>query len=1160
MNQQNNETFSILNGNELVVWGGLEAGFGLYTGYPGSPLGDFFSILENLKEKGKLEGTGAKVVIANSEANGAAMSSGAKMAGANTLLAMKSMGLHVASDPLSVGNFASASPIGQETFLNSAGVPETRDIYPGVVVVVGDDPWSVSTSTPADSRYLFEHLHIPFLEPSTPQEVKDWVAKALELSQKTSVYGGILLSTALAEGGGRVKTKKWWTSSDSDQRKLLNPATFDLQKQVMVPPNSLQADKRMIEERFPRVEKVLEELNLDIIYESKLPSEVGFISTGSCAETLRHFLKDFYESDYPLYKLAAPYPLTKRKLIPYLKSLKTLIVVEEKRGFLEEKLSELCLKENIQITIKGKDLFKAHGGVNYEILKEKLLNFLPPTLQINPVQSQLKQCDYSNLTLPPRYPTFCPGCPHRETLSLLKDLRKTLKEKNIELITHGDVGCYSLSFLPPFKEMHDLSAMGQGGALGAGTDLFLDPTKNPSVVLMGDSTFFHSGMSAISNSLQLNHQITYILLDNDNTAMTGHQVTPATGVNVEGLKRPRQKMAQIVKALGVENVSTVNPSDRYFYQNLLTKTVLTPGTKVIVSDKECALTYGAKLKEKERNELKSEGVLKEKVFYQINTEVCEDCRACVEMTGCPGLGQDFDAYGTKLKIDPQICVNDSYCTKIKACPSFEKVVVTDYAPLKNVKSNSPQGTSKIPLPTLAKISWDKIAQGEDFRIVVTGVGGSGITTISRVLAEAALEMSGRQDVDFKFFDQKGLAQRNGSVTSHLTFFQKGKSQSPIIPAGCAQIVLSTDLLEGSRAHSYVGRETLMVIDENYQIPLSLLLDYSQDGTLPMTEEKLRQNLKEIFKDQLFLVPMKNWSQTNLNRPQYAATYCLGFVFQAGSLPFTQIQFHEAITRAIGPKEAQNNIYAFEEGRKYFYNLSEKLTSLKLEKIEENLLWENLLKGSFIPPLFEKLKSRYDSQLNQLIKIFPELSPSDLERFLHDQWVFNRGEKFNEYFQWAEKIKASFNLSKLEGTHLTYALRILTKTFFIKDEVWVAHEMISVSKRKRDYDRYSQLGKSYQVHHINRPSFQIGKRKLEFDLNPRIWMLKSMRHARFLRRLMPQWHHQEKILNEKIRSQLLEIFNDGKLDLIARLKKLQELDNIKGYRNVRYEKAHEVFKN
>ena len=162
-------TTEILNGNEIIIQGALEAGFHLFTGYPGSPLADYFNILHERKKE--FQEKGIRVVIANSEANAAAMASGAKQAHRNALVAMKSMGLHVASDALSVGNFANPG----------SG---------GVVVVVGDDPWSISTSSPADSRYLFKHLHIPFLDPSTPQELKDWMKIALSLSLETSVYQG----------------------------------------------------------------------------------------------------------------------------------------------------------------------------------------------------------------------------------------------------------------------------------------------------------------------------------------------------------------------------------------------------------------------------------------------------------------------------------------------------------------------------------------------------------------------------------------------------------------------------------------------------------------------------------------------------------------------------------------------------------------------------------------------------------------------------------------------------------------------------------------------------------------------------------------------------------------------------------------------------------
>ena len=264
----------ILNGNELLIQGALEAGFHLYTGYPGSPLADFFNIL--YEEKENLLKKGIRVVIANSEANAAAMASGAKMAGQNVLVAMKSMGLHVASDALSVGNFANPGKI-----LNGK--------HSGVVVAVGDDPWSISTSTPADSRYLFKHLHMPFLEPATPQELKDWMAVALEISQRSSVYTGFLLTTFMAEGGGRVEIGKEMVIDQTPV--TLDPREFNLSTNVMVPPNSLLADKEMILNRFPQIKNILAELNLDQIFGNN-NSEIGIISSGGVFETLKQVLEE----------------------------------------------------------------------------------------------------------------------------------------------------------------------------------------------------------------------------------------------------------------------------------------------------------------------------------------------------------------------------------------------------------------------------------------------------------------------------------------------------------------------------------------------------------------------------------------------------------------------------------------------------------------------------------------------------------------------------------------------------------------------------------------------------------------------------------------------------------------------------------------------------
>jgi indolepyruvate ferredoxin oxidoreductase len=1119
----------ILNGNELLIQGALEAGFHLYTGYPGSPLADFFNIL--YEEKENLQKKGIRVVIANSEANAAAMASGAKMAGQNVLVAMKSMGLHVASDALSVGNFANPG-----------------NGLSGVVVAVGDDPWSISTSTPADSRYLFKHLHMPFLEPATPQELKDWMARALELSQKTSVYTGILLTTFMAEGGGRVEVGEEKVLDSTPV--TLDPREFKLSSHVMVPPNSLLADKEMILNRFPQIKKVLAELNLDETFGSK-SSEVGIISGGGVFETLKQVLEESnLINEIQLYKAASSYPFNEQQLLPFLKNIKHLIVVEEKRGFLEGEIKELVSKFGLSLTVMGKEFktdhgfvegFPAFGGLNYEIIYKKL-NQAMDTLEWNKSGeicfNTLPESTRLEVLLPKRLPTFCPGCPHRETLSIMKDVRASLADKNVQLISHGDVGCYSLSFLEPFKEMHDLSAMGQGGSLGAGTDMF---TTNPSVVLMGDSTFFHSGMVSISNSVQMGHNITYILLDNDNTAMTGHQVTPRSGQSVDGIVRPRQNMLDVAKSLQVTEALEINPSDRYFYKNLLLEMVQRPGVKIIVSNKECGLTFHGRKKRDERKLFASGQTEAVREFYQINTLACEDCRACVDMTGCPGLSQTNDAYGTKVMIDPQICVSDSYCTKIKACPSFELVKVHNYHPTKYKTTTDIKKEWNLPLPVASK-NLQTIADGQDFRAIVIGVGGSGVTTISRAIAEAASEMGGRNDLDFKFVDQKGLAQRNGSVTSHLSIFNKAKSQGPVVPLASADLVLSPDLLEGSRAVEFLSAQGILIVDSEYQVPLSILLDRGLDHEV-MTPEIIHKELVSKIGNRLIMAPMKKMCFDKFQRPVYASAMVLGIAFQAGRLPFTLEDLNQALKSSVPKSEFTPNWEAFMMGREWYAANQENPVEMTVTTTSDQ--FELIKQSAGMSAYPWQSKEKYSNVLISYTKLmtehFSSIPKSYLAQYVHDILVFDQGLSLPAFYQNAIDLKKLYS-----GEELSIALRTLAKTFWIKDEVFVSHQMISPLKLQLDKEKYQDIGSSFEVVHINRPAFDVMGKKIEFDFSPKPWMLNIMRHFRILRKLMPQWHQEERRISASIRKQLLE--------KAQTLKHLKELDSVKGYREVRYAHA------
>jgi indolepyruvate ferredoxin oxidoreductase len=600
-------------------------------------------------------------------------------------------------------------------------------------------------------------------------------------------------------------------------------------------------------------------------------------------------------------------------------------------------------------------------------------------------------------------------------------------------------------------------------------------------------------------------------------------------------------MLDVAKSLHVTEALEINPSDRYFYKNLLLEMVQRPCVKVIVSNKECGLPLHGRKKRDERK-LFSTGKTEEvREFYQINTMACEDCRACVDMTGCPGLSQTKDAYGTKVMIDPQICVSDSYCTKIKACPSFELVKVYDYHPTKYKNENKAQKTWVIPAPLILK-DLNKVASGEDYRAIVIGVGGSGVTTISRVIAEAASEMGGRDDLDFKFVDQKGLAQRNGSVTSHLSLFNKSKSQGQVVPLASADVVLSPDLLEGARAIEFLSQNGLLIVDSEYQVPLSILLDRGLDSEV-MSEEVLQQELIQKLGHRLIMAPMKKMCFEKFQRPVYASAMVLGIAFQAGKLPFTLEDLEQALKKSVPKAELSPNWEAFMMGREWFENHKARPIETVSHQKNENLDLLSLSAAMVSYPWQSKDKHvRLLQSYSQLMtEHFPAIPQQHLSQYIHDILVFDQGQSLATFYQNALDLKKYYDSEALE-----IALRTLAKTFWIKDEVFVSHLMISPLKTFKDQKMYQDLGTSFEVVHINRPAFELWGRKIEFDFSPKPWMLKLMRHMRILRKLMPDWHKEEKRIASSVREQLLSS--------PLSLRQLKELDSIKGYRQYRYQNA------
>ena len=636
----------VYTGCELLVKGALESGVSLLTGYPGSPLAEVFDVIQRNAEL--LKSNGIVAQIANNEALSIARLNGSQMADVRAIAFMKSVGLHVASDALAISNLAGT----------------TR----GAVVVVGDDTWSHSTQVPADSRFLARHVYTPLIEPSTFQELKDWINAAFQISAAADLYVCYLTTENQASGGGNVELHpNIYPDITGLKRVNLDTQLIDADRRVVLPPHTAQIETETLRERLPTALETARSLGLNTIQfvdrnSRKKRHPLGFISTGLAHSCLLHALGELnLHGDIPILKLGMTHPLDADIIREFAEHVDEIYVVEEKRPLLENEIKALLtsMYQNgdleTYVNVWGKQFpdglvgIPAVSGLDASILIQKLIPLLKHRLGSTETfidlghlarEKELQEAvSEQQLDIPQRTPTFCPGCPHRDSSSVFLEItqqfmdadymRKHHNSGAVDLVFHGDIGCYSMLKYEPFPRlMHNLSAMALGGGSGAGIDPFIE---NKQIVFMGDSTFFHGGMAAISDSIKNNQDIAYIILDNQTTAMTGHQPTPAGELDLLGNPTFAQDIEQVAQGLaGNSEIDIVrtNPEDRVNYKKHLEKTILKPGVKIVIADKECAITYHRRLRREQRQTIAKDGFLKYEKHINITPEVCEFCREC----------------------------------------------------------------------------------------------------------------------------------------------------------------------------------------------------------------------------------------------------------------------------------------------------------------------------------------------------------------------------------------------------------------------------------------------------------------------------------------------------------------------------------------------------
>lgn len=1142
----------IFNGSELLLKGCLETpgGVSLLTGYPGSPVAGFFDAIQDIADLLKEHGVAGK--MANNEALSVAMVNGAQMVGVRAIAVFKNVGLHVAADALALGNLA--------------GVPHPTG---GALIVSGDDPWCDSTQVPADSRFLYEHLRVPILEPATPQEIKDWIGIGFELSAAAKLYIGYGITVMGADGGGTVTCRpNQWPKVSTSQRISIETNKIPVEETVLLPPRTWRQELTF-EARFKTLLEKARAMGLSRIINpvergwqqgsvTRPKAPVGFIASGPSYAMLMDALREMGLSDqFPILRLGISYPVDTTLVDQLSKMCERILVVEERRSFIEQQVSEHLSRRrqempghpdvNVELWgkkySKGREGIPATRGLHPSILIERLTDFLrdtpglPHELSNGRLTEELNiiaQASKLHAKVPVRTPAYCPGCPHRDSSSALLEIRKNLLDAQymaekygkgpMDLVAHGDTGCYTMMMFEPNKPlMHNYSGMGLGGGTGAGVDPFI---TNKQLVFMGDGTFFHSGQLAIGNAITSQQDITFIILENRTTAMTGHQPNPTHEEDIMGQKVFAHDIERIVRSLIPEAAGALskvdkekpkarvirwNPADRDNYKEMLERVILEDGVKIVIADKECGITFNRRKKREEINEKKEKGFVRQKTYMNITDEVCEYCLECTNQTGCPGLKVADTDYGKKMQTDFSTCVNDGACARIDACPSFEQVIVTRNRPPR--LPDEAVDLTGLPEPP----PFPALKPNQLWRCYLAGVGGMGIGVANEILTRAGH----KEGYHIQFLDKKGLAIRNGGVFGQITFSHAPIEGSPTVPWGKADLMIGIDAVEAARAIS--PDQPLRVASPTHTQAVINTGKTATIMSLMGRDDFEPEELADLIKGQckpgaFFSFNVSDLCERLLDSKLYANIMMLGVAYQLGFIPVSYKSIQWAIKHAVG-REFERNYRAFNIGRKIV--LRPDLFGVSMPKQIETvdnaierkakILIASSIWGKKNAEEYRKLCKETLGQMSGL----DDATKRDYVIRLFDAIQWGTLKYAREYA--ARVVRVHQQDIEAGGAERRFGVTRaviwnLAKVMMIKDEVYVAMMYTSPEKYKRDRRRFNvnpANGDKIKYVHLNRPEFVIGNRVIKFHWKSRDWQMGVLRHCRWLRDLLPQWHAKEK---------------------------------------------------
>jgi indolepyruvate ferredoxin oxidoreductase alpha subunit len=591
----------LLSGNEAIALGAYHAGVKVATAYPGTPSTE---ILENMARFDDVYAEWSP-----NEKVAMEVGLGAAYGGVRVMVSMKQVGLNVAADPF----FAAA-------ITGTVG---------GLVVVSCDDPGVHSSQGEQDNRHYARFAKVPMLEPTDSQDAYDILEWAFKISEEFD-------TPVLVRSTTRIAHCKTVVDVNRERKSDYKQPVFkrDVEKMVMVP-SYARTRRFLVEERIAKLGNYFEEfpMNEMLLADRKL----GVISSGVAYQYAREVFKDASHL-----KLVSTYPLPVNLIRRFAGEVERLIVVEELDPFLED------IIKTLGISVTGKEFVPITGELNNEILEQGAIK----AGILKPSEKPEKTSNVVEPELPKRPPLLCAGCPHIATEYTLGTLglRKnrvsedSSQEKKPGLIVTGDIGCYGLGVYAPLFAYDTSSCM--GASIGEAIGLEKAGIADKTLALIGDSTFIHSGVTGLIDLVYKQGKTTVVILDNETTAMTGHQDHPGTGKTASGKEAPMVKIEDLVRGVGIKDVAVISAFDLKAIKSNITRCIETDAPSVLIIRGDCPLH-----------------LRKSATAYEVDTDACNGCHLCLRI-GCPAMSITDD----KAYIDPVLCMGSECSICAQVCP------------------------------------------------------------------------------------------------------------------------------------------------------------------------------------------------------------------------------------------------------------------------------------------------------------------------------------------------------------------------------------------------------------------------------------------------------------------------------------------------------------